>query len=201
MPRGSHYGRVRKRPYTIEYFRITAIIFKPLLGANLGQYSISSDRLSEQHKKFELIEVNNIKVVQFTINQRKLQISLVQDNRSASNKLYITCPYCQSKRQHLYSVKNAYACRECLGLYYATQAERPRARLMRRIRNKRKSIWGANWPEVNNLFAYPQYWPKPKGLHWKAFYKAKGELYELECKYWPMVDLHLNSMFGDTHRI
>lgn len=120
MPRGSHYGRVRKRPYTVEYFRISAIVFKPLLNAKLGQYSISSDRLSDQHKQFELIEVNNFKVAQFTINQRKLQIALVQDNSSASNKLYITCPSCQSKRQHLYSVNNAYACRQCLGLHYAT---------------------------------------------------------------------------------
>ena len=164
----------------------------------LGQYTINSDNLSEQHKQFELIELaNNIKVAQFIINKRKLQIALVQDDSSASNKLYITCPCCQTKRQHLYTVKNAYACRECLGLHYATQAERPRDRLMRKIRKKRKSIWGADWPEVNNMFAHPQHWPKPKGLHWKTFFKAKDELYQLESKYWPMVELHFQAQFGD----
>lgn len=197
MPKGFHYGRTRKRPYTSEYIRIQASIFKPLLKAKLGRYSISSNSLSDQHKKFELIEVvSGIKVAQFIIEQRKLQVGLVQDNCSASNKLYITCPCCQAKRQHLYAVKNAYACRECLGLHYASQAERPRDRLMRKIRSKRKSIWGGDWPDVNNMFENTKYWPKPKGLHWKTFVKAKEELDQLELQYWPMVDLHFQAQFG-----
>ena len=197
MPRGSHYGRVRKRPYTSEYYRLSAIVFRPLLTAKLGRYNITHDHLGEQHKHFELIETaKKTRVVKFNINNQTQQVALIQDNSSASNKLYITCPCCQSKRQHLYAVKNAYACRECLGLHYATQAERPRDRLMRKIRKKRKSIWGADWPEVNNLFAHPQYWPKPKGIHWKTFYKAKDELHQLERKYWPMVELHFQSQFG-----
>ena len=197
MPRGSHYGRIRKRPYTVEYHRIPARIFKPLLKAKLGQYSINSDSLDEQHKKFELIETaSKIKIAQFTINNQKLQLGLIQDNSSASNKLYITCPCCQTKRQHLYAVKNAYACRECLGFHYATQAERPRDRLMRKIRYKRKKLWGEDWPDVNNMFAHSNYWSKPKGIHWKSFYKAKEEIYRLELLYWPMVELHLNKQFG-----
>ncbi|OYT15016.1 MAG: hypothetical protein B7C24_15300 [Bacteroidetes bacterium 4572_77] len=198
MPKGSHYGRTRKRPYTSEYYRLSAIVFKPLLTAKLGRYNITHDHLSEQHKHFELIETDKkTRVVKFNINNQTQQVALIQDNSSVSNKLYITCPCCQSKRQHLYAVKNVYACRECLGLHYATQAERPRDRLIRKIRKKRKSIWGADWPEVNNLFAHPQYWPKPKGTHWKTFYKAKDELYQLERKYWPMVELYFQSQFGN----
>jgi hypothetical protein len=190
------------RPYTTEYQRIDAIIFKQLLDKPVGNYSLSKGALDDAHRKFELKENDNgDRSVTFIINDKSHNINLRLDNRSVSNKLYLCCPYCRSQRQSLYSVKNAYACRECLGLHYATQAERPRDRLMRRIRKKRVSIWGANWPEVNNLFARPIYWPKPKGLHWRTFYKAKGELYQLESKYWPMVDLYLNSMFGDTHRM
>ncbi|PKG39473.1 hypothetical protein [Psychromonas sp. Urea-02u-13] len=197
MPRGSHYGRIRKRPYTVEYHRLSAIVFKPLLQAKLGRYTITLDHLSEQHKNFELIETaKKIKVAKFHIKSQTLHIALIQDDCSASNKLYITCPCCQSKRQHLYAVKNAYACRECLGLHYATQAERPRDRLMRKIRNKRKKLWGNDWPEVLNMFALSHYWAKPKGIHWKTFYKAKEEIYHLERKYWPMVEIHLNKQFG-----
>lgn len=197
MPRGSHYGRVRKRPYTCEYYRLSAIVFKPLLTAKLGRYTITHAHLSEQHKHFELIETaRKTKVAKFNIKHQTLQVALIQDHSSASNKLYITCPCCQSKRQHLYAVKNAYACRECLGLHYAIQAERPRDRLMRKIRKKRISIWGADWPEVRNMFAHSHYWSKPKGVHWKAFLKAKDELYQLERKYWPMVELHFQSQFG-----
>lgn len=202
MPRGFHFGRARKRPYTIEYPRLTAIVFKPLLTAKQGNYVITHDHLKKQHKHFKLIETaNKIKVAEFSINNQTLQVALIQDNSSASNKLYITCPCCQSKRQHLYAIKNAYACRECLGLHYATQAERPRDRLMRKIRKKRKSIWGADWPDVNNMFEHSHYWPKPKGAHWKTFLKAKDELYQLEQKYWPMVELHLESQFGHLKNI
>lgn len=197
MPKGFHYGRARKRAYTSEYYRLSAIIFKPLLQAKLGCYKITGDHLSEQHKKFELIETSeNIKIAQFIISNKKIQVRLIQDNSSASNKLYISCPCCQTKRQHLYVVNNTYACRECLGFHYASQAERPRDRLMRKIRNKRKQLWGENWPEVNSMFAHSYYWPKPKGIHWKTFYKAKEEIYQLEKKFWPMVEIHLNKQFG-----
>jgi len=176
---------------------LSAITFKPLLTGKLGYYKINHSYLSEQHKQFELIETKNkIKVAQFTINNQKLQLGLIEDHSSASNKLYITCPCCQKRRQHLYAVKNIYACRECLGLHYATQAERPRDRLMRKIRCKRKKLWGNDWPDVLNMFAHSHYWPKPKGMHWGTFYKAREEIYNLERKYWPMVETHLNKQFG-----
>jgi hypothetical protein len=197
MPRGFHYSRNRTRAYTSEYHRINAKLFKPLLISKLGGYTINNDVLSLEHKKLQLSESESgIRIATFTINDKPHQIALKLDNRSASNKLYITCPYCQKQRQHLYAVKFAYACRECLKLHYATQAERPRDRLMRKIRKKRISIWGANWPEVRNMFAHPCYWTKPKSLHWKTFWKARDELYQLERQYWPMVELHFQSQFG-----
>ena len=202
MPKGSHYGRTKTRAYTVEYQRIYASTFKPLLTKPLGDYSLNSQSLNDDHRKLVLKENSNgVRYVIFTINNKPHQIALKLDSRSASNKLYITCPYCQKQRQHLYAVKNAYACRDCLGLHYATQAERPRDRLMRKIRKKRKSIWGADWPEVNNLFAHSQYWSKPKGTHWKTFLKAKDELYQLERNYWPMVELHFESQFGHLRNI
>ena len=67
---------------------------------------------------------------------------------------------------------------------------------MRKIRNKRKSLWGTDWPEVNNMFAHSQYWTKPKGIHWKTFDKAKEETYQLKLQYWPMVELHFQAQFG-----
>ena len=197
MPKGFHYGRSRKRSYVSEYHRISAKSFKPLLISSLGSYSLSNDSLGSEHKQLKLTEtVNGTRIITFTINNKPHQIALKLDNRSASNKLYITCPYCQKQRQHLFAVKFAYACRECLRLHYATQAERPRDRLMRKIRKKRISIWGADWPEVRNMFAHSDYWPKPKGKHWKKFIKNKRELEQLERQYWPMVESHFQSQFG-----
>jgi len=198
MPRGFHFGRVRKRSYTSEYCRLSAITFKPLLESKTGSYIIHSERFSEQHKRFELIELGGqFKIMQFTIEGKKFQIGLVQDDSSVSNKLYITCPCCQSKRQHIYAIKKAYACRECLGLKYLTQSERYRDRLMRKIRKKRKALWGNDWPDVNNMFAHTEYWPKPKSVHWSTFEKAREEIYQLERQYWPQVDLFLNKQFEE----
>lgn len=197
MPKGCHYGRTQTRPYTSEYQRIPAKLFCNLLDAPVGNYSINSDQLSDEHKAFKLIETERWpRIAVFTIKGKEHLIPLQLDNRSASNKLYLVCPYCQHQRQHLYAVKNAYSCRKCLGLHYASQSERHKERLMRKIRNKRKKLWGADWPDVNNMFENSMYWAKPKCLHWKTFYKAQEELKQLERQYWPMIDLHFNSMFG-----
>jgi len=198
MPKGHHYGRTQTRAYTGEYHRVYAKAFKSLLTASLGSYSLNGDNLSNEHKKLELIELDNsLRVMVFTINNTPHQIALKLDNSSVSNKLYITCPYCQKQRQSLYAIKSAYACRQCIGLHYASQSERPQDRLIRRIRKLRKELWGYDWPEVNNMFEKIAYWPKPKGMRWKTFEQRKNKITELEKRYWPMAITQMESTFGD----
>jgi hypothetical protein len=198
MPKGHHYGRTQTRAYTGEYHRIRAKVFKPLLTTPLGRYSISFEHLSDDHKKLTLKEnKNGVRYVTFTINDKPHQIALKLDNRSVSNKLYITCPYCQKQRQSLYAIKYAYACRQCIGLHYATQSERPQERLMRRIRKLRKELWGYDWPDVNNMFEQVAYWPKPKWMRWKSFELKRNKITELEKQYWPMAITQMKTTFGD----
>ena len=197
MPKGHHYGRTQKRAYTGEYHRIHANVFKHLLTSPLGIYTINSEHLSDNHSKLVLKKnKNDVRYVEFTINDKPHKIALKLDNRSASNKLYITCPYCQKQRQSLYAIKYAYACRQCIGLHYASQSERPNERLMRRIRKLRKELWGFDWPDVNNMFENIYYWPKPKWMRWKTFEQKRNKITELEKKYWPMVDVQMKAMFG-----
>jgi hypothetical protein len=199
VPKGHHYGRTQARAYTGEYHRINASVFKSLLTKPLGSYLIHSDRLSDEHKKLSLKEnKNGVRYVTFAINDKPHTIELKLDNRSASNKLYITCPYCQKQRQSLYAIKYAYACRQCIGLHYATQSERPQERLMRRIRKLRKELWGYDWPDVNNMFEQVAYWPKPKWMRWKTFEQKRNKITELEKRYWPMADIQMKAMFGDN---
>jgi hypothetical protein len=199
MPKGHHYGRTQTRAYTTEYHRISAKVFKTVLTAPLGNYTLNSDSLRCEHKNLTLTESDNgIRSMTFTINDKPHQIALKLDNRSASNKLYITCPYCQEQRQHLYAIKTAYACRECIGLHYATQSERPQERLMRRIRKLRKELWGHDWPEVNNMFEQVAYWPKPKWMRWKTFEQKRNKITELEKQYWPMAIAKMKTSFGNN---
>lgn len=198
MPKGHHYGRTQTRAYTGEYHRINANVFKSLLTTPLGSYSINSEHLSVNHSKLVLKEnENGVRYVTFTINDKPHEIALKLDNSSASNKLYITCPYCQTQRQSLYAIKYAYACRQCIGLHYASQSERPQDRLMRRIRKLRKELWGYDWPEVNNMFEQVAYWPKPKWMRWKTFEQKRNNIILLEKKYWPMAITQMKTTFGD----
>lgn len=199
MPKGHHYGRTQTRAYTSEYHRIHANVFKPLLKVPLGDYSINSEHLSANHCKLALKEnKNGVRYVTFTINDKSHHIALKLDNRSISNKLYITCPYCQKQRQSLYAIKYAYGCRQCIGLHYASQSERPQERLMRRIRKLRKELWGYDWPDVNNMFENIAYWPKPKFMRWNTFEQKRNKITELEKRYWPMADAQMKVMFSDS---
>jgi hypothetical protein len=198
MPKGFHYGRTQTRAYTSEYHRIQANVFKSLLTKPLGNYSINTDYLGNEHQKFKLTELEcGVRLVTFIINDKPHKIALIVDKRSASSKLYITCPYCQKKRQSLYAIKYAYGCRQCIGLHYATQSERAQERLMRRIRKLRKELWGYDWPEVNNMFEQVVCWPKPKWMRWKTFEHKRNKITELEKQYWPMAITKMKTTFGD----
>jgi hypothetical protein len=198
MPKGHHYGRTQTRAYTGEYHRISAKTFKNLLTVPLGNYSLNADFLSNAHQKFKLTTLEcGVRLMTFTINDKPHKIALKRDNRSASNKLYITCPYCHKQRQSLYAIKYAYGCRQCIGLHYACQSERPNERLLKRIRKLRKELWGFDWPDINNMFENIYYWPKPKWMRWKKFEQKRNKITELEKKYWPMADAQMKAMFGD----
>jgi len=200
MPKGHHYGRTQTRAYTGEYHRIHANVFKQLLTKPLGNYSLNSDYLSDEHQKLKLSGLDcGVRLMTFIIKDKQHKIALILDNRSVSNKLYITCPYCQKQRQSLYAIKYAYGCRQCIGLHYASQSERPSERLMRRIRKLRKELWGYDWPDVNNMFEQVSYWPKPKWMRWKTFEQKRGKITELEKRYWPMAVAQMDSLFGKEY--
>jgi len=200
MPKGHHYGRSRNRNYTTEYHRIHANLFKLLLTKPVGKYSLTAKLFTEEHQNFQLTELENgTRYLTFSINDKAHHIGLKLDNRSASNKLYITCPYCQKQRQHLYAIKYAYACRQCLDLQYASQSERPQDRLMRRIRKLRKELWGYDWPDVNNMFSQVAYWPKPKWIRWETFEQKRDKITELENKYWPTAIAQMKTPLGDNY--
>lgn len=197
MPKGHHYGRKQIRSYTSEYHRIFAKSFKNLVSVPLGNYSINADFLSVEHQKFKLTALEcGVRLMTFTINDKVHKIALTPDKRSVSTKLYITCPYCQKPRQSLYVIKYAYVCRQCIGLEYASQSERPKERLIRRIRKLRKDLWGYDWPEVNNMFEQVEYWPKPKWMRWPTFEKKRNKIIELEKQYWPMGVEYMEKLFS-----
>ena len=194
MPKGFHFGRPQTRHYTVEYGKLRAIELKELLTLPLGKYCLTTQSTSTP---ITLKEASNgLRFFSLTHSSIELQIGLMTCNRSASTKLYITCPYCQTRRQHLYQCKSGYACRSCLKLHYSSQSERKQDRLARRIRKLRKAIWG-NIGNINNLTESAMYFPKPKYKRWAKFEQEKSKLLELEKLYWQLADAHLEKLFGD----
>jgi hypothetical protein len=48
------------------------------------------------------------------------------------------------------------------------------------------------------MFENIYYWPKPKWMRWKKFEQKRNKITELEKKYWPMVDVQMKAMFGNS---
>jgi len=194
MARGLHFGRARTRPYIGEYHRIAAKIFKPCLTVPLRMYTITGIDISEAHCDFSLRDSGRgWRIIVFTFDGREVSIPLMEDNRSASNKLYLACPYCACLRQHLYALKKDYGCRKCIGLSYGVQSEREPDRLARRIRKLRKKLWEDD-VFINDLTESSYWRAKPKLMKRAAFEKKRDEIVSLEERH-----LHYQSVFIATH--
>jgi hypothetical protein len=191
------------RNYTNEYLKIKASIFKQVSKIALGRYSFSFDHdLSKEHKTFNLVKgPNGERVAVFNIKGSEQRIRLVYDNSSASNKLYITCPHCNLKKQHLYIVANAYACRRCLSLHYRSQSQSNQDRLGRRIRTLRLKLWGKEHKhsELTNLFNHNSRWGKPKWMRWHNYFRKLNELISYEEKYWALSLKQLDKLYSSVN--
>ncbi|MEH6445299.1 MAG: hypothetical protein V7784_15500 [Oceanospirillaceae bacterium] len=188
MPKGFHCGRTQTRLYTTERYRIEASKFKHLLKSKLGRYVISFEKLTDEHRYFEIVDNQRWgRMLLFTFKGNEFPVPLSTDSRSASNKLYLLCPYCARQREHLYAMSYGYACRICAHLYYPSQSEREEDRLMRSIRKLRIKVWGADWPDIYNLLDSSAWWPKPEGMRWATFNRHQSLLLLLEERHLVMM--------------
>jgi hypothetical protein len=84
---------------------------------------------------------------------------------------WLVCPCCQSRRQALYIADTELACRECLGLRYASNHENRRQRAFRATDKMRVAL---GWqPGIINPIG-----PKPRGMHWATYERVVGEIKE-----------------------
>jgi len=194
MAKGFHQGRLIVRQYTAAYTRLFARDLKDLLTLPLGNYSLTDESSSIS---IELKELDNGVRFFRTINTiDRQEIGLIKCDKSASKKLYLTCPYCQIKRQHLYEFKKGYSCKACLKLSYASQSEGKQERLARRIRKLRKKIWD-NFPDINNLIESSEYFPKPKYKRWAKYELERAQVIELEKEFWGLASSQFHRVFGE----
>lgn len=79
------------------------------------------------------------------------------------------CPCCARRCAVVYFGGNAFACRKCLKLVYASEGEDAMGRLWR----KQQKIEG-------RLLDGDSYYQKPKGMHWRTFNRLADKIDEIE---------------------
>ncbi len=80
---------------------------------------------------------------------------------------WFTCPRCSRRVAVLYAPGRYFACRQCVGLGYATQKEGAGDRAATRADKLRKRMgWEAGILNGSG--------GKPKGMHWKTYQRLKG---------------------------
>lgn len=194
MSERAYRGQTRTRPYTRDYSRLPARLFRDISSLRLGAYYLSALPASEAHKHFTLIEhETGARVLLFNFGNRERGIRFRQDDRSASSKLYFCCPNCNKSRQHLYAIPGGYTCRECAGLHYSCQSEVESDRLAKRIRKLRHQLWGDDRPDIDCLGVTSCYWEKPKWLRWNTFIKKKEVISNLEFRRLSIVCAHADA--------
>jgi hypothetical protein len=81
---------------------------------------------------------------------------------------WFTCPTCSKRVAVLYAPGRFFACRQCLGLVYATQKEGVGDRVSTRADKIRKRL---SW-EAGILNGCGN---KPKGMHWTTYQRLKHQ--------------------------
>jgi len=85
------------------------------------------------------------------------------------HRSWFTCHYCAKRVAVLYSHGEQFGCRRCCGLRYASQTEGARQRAARQASKIRRRLgWTAGALETPG--------EKPKGMHWKTFWRVSAEL-------------------------
>ena len=89
------------------------------------------------------------------------------------SRAWLLCPQCQRRAAILYGAK-IFNCRRCLRLVYESQREAPHYRALRRAQNIHEKLGGTGITD-DPLF-------KPKGMHWRTYYRRLRLFEEAESR-------------------
>jgi len=88
-------------------------------------------------------------------------------------RAWFRCPACCRRVAILYLART-FVCRHCLRLAYESQREAPHDRALRKAQGIHEMLGGTG-VTLDLVF-------KPKGMHWRTFYRQKQRLYEAESR-------------------
>lgn len=77
-------------------------------------------------------------------------------------RLWLSCPECQTRRRVLYSLGGRFHCQQCHDLAYASTREDAHDRSIRRTQKLQKRLGASS----AGIFDVP---PKPRGMHWDTY--------------------------------
>lgn len=98
---------------------------------------------------------------------------------------WFTCPRCHRRTMTLYEGGKYFLCRHCLNLAYESQNESDANRIMRKAQKIRERLGGSG----SMAEPFP---PKPKGMHWKTYFRLKNQADRYEGRSWGIMAKRLN---------
>ncbi|RLL52191.1 hypothetical protein D8Y20_07885, partial [Mariprofundus sp. EBB-1] len=84
-------------------------------------------------------------------------------------RVWMLCPHCHRRCSKVYIAGKYPACRKCYNLAYYSEAETRMDRAMRQARKAQAKL-GYDGGDMS------EWLPKPKGMHWKTYYKLKRKV-------------------------
>ena len=102
---------------------------------------------------------------------------------------WFICPAisCGRRVGKLYSAGKYFLCRHCYDLAYESQREDLKSRLLRKTQNIRRRLGGS----ASLMEPFP--W-KPKGMHWKTYFRLRHIAEDAEDRQWAILDRWLRTM-------
>ena len=100
------------------------------------------------------------------------------------HRLWFWCPHCRRRVAILYATSKFFLCRHCYGLAYTSQQLSPSDRLMAKARKIRQRMGGSD--DLSERFP-----DKPKGMHWRTYWKLHGKAEQAEEMAWMLMGQRL----------
>ncbi len=190
MARGYHMGHAQFRRYIDGQPRIKATDCKSLYNSDVGAQGYFTWPGGRQvYYKVRHAEGWD-RVAEFSYKGVKTPAPILKTKQYLGERYWLVCGACLKRRTALYfNFYNQIICRECAGLHYACQSERPAVRIERKIRKKRLKLWGPG----QSLLDSSQRYSKPKWKRWHTFEKEKQEVARLEYQW---IEMLRESDFG-----
>lgn len=119
----------------------------------------------------------------------RIELSSCKTIDEWTSRWYFLCPYCHSRRRHLYKFfERGFLCRDCLNLGYRSSQESRFDRTSRQIEKILERLEYNGRISAFDFCMGHNYPSRPKRMHWKTYIKLSNELLKKRNEYFDALE-------------